>query len=126
MVQNIKVSGPKTCPEETEWECKFGEMAPSTKDTGGMTRPTAEGASSMQMATSTREAGRKIKLMALAFIFTLTELNTKENGSKTSNTAKEKNRGLIKQASKESTETERRTEMVTSSGLTNQLMMVTL
>lgn len=63
---------------------RFGLMAPNTSDFGHRGRPSATEDSSWPMGTAMKANGKTIRLTALAFIITQTELVMRESGWKIS------------------------------------------
>ncbi len=116
-----RVNGAKPLGKEMVKASRPGQMAPSTKDTGRMIKPTAEVDSSTLTVTSTRASGRTTKHMARVLTSTPMVPNTRANGKKISNTATEKKHGLMALSTKANTLKERKTAKAGSSGPTDPL-----
>ena len=86
----------------------------------------AEEDSSMQMVTSMMATGKTTELMDTANTPTLMVLNTRDTGLTTSNTVKERSTGQMVPNTKETTNLEKKTDMVNSFGLINHPTLATL
>ena len=79
----------------------------------------------MQMAISTTDNGKMIKLMGSASILIQMEPNMKDTGSMINNTVKEKKNGQMVLSTKEIINSVKRTDSESSSGLIDPPMKVT-